>query len=855
MKIFFSLCHGALVVALLALSIVPDVHANGMQTQAARQPAATPLETLLNSDGTLNLSTGFSGSLDISGWSMALAADGTPHFSRARPGDSANSAPPLNPASLPDDAYWDGRFDYPPGVGRADTAPSVDALAVSGSDLYVGGYFTTTGSLSVNNIARWNPMNGWSSLGNGLNDVVIALAVSGSTVYAGGSFTQLCGNAACNIGNTIANHVAVWNGSSWSALGNGVNNIVIALAVSGVDVYAGGAFTQVCGNPACNSGNTTMNRVAAWNGSSWSALGNGVSNVVDALAVSGSTVYAGGIFFVACGDPACASGNTTVNRVAAWNGSSWSALGNGVSGTVDALAVSGSTVYVGGQFIEVCGNAACASGNTTMNHIAAWNGSSWSALGNGVSSNVATLAVSGSTVYAGGFFAEVCGNVACSSGNTTVNRVAAWNGSSWSALGNGVSNVVAALAVSGSTVYFGGQFTQVCGNVACNSSNTTVNHIAAWNGSSWSALGSGANDSVLALAVSGSTIYAGGLFTSIGGVPANGIAAWNGSSWSSLGNGVKGVVFALAVSGVDVFAGGQFIEVCGNAACNSGNTTVNNIAAWNGSSWSALGNGVGGNVFALAVSGSTVYAGGSFNQLCGNAACNSGNTTANNIAVWNGSSWSALGNGMTDVVFALAVSGSTVYAGGLFTQLCGNPACNSGNTTANNIAAWNGSSWSALGNGVSGGVDALAVSGNTVYAGGSFTRVCGNADCNTDNTTANRVAAWNGSSWSALGNGVNNIVVALAVSGSTVYAGGGFTELCGNPACNSGNTTVNRVAAWNDSSWSALGSGMNHNVFALGANGADLYAGGNFTTAGGKPSVRFAHWNKSIFIYLPLIEK
>ncbi len=135
MKIFLPLCRSALVLALLVLSIVPDAHANGMPMQASRQPAVMPLETLLNADGTLNLSTGFSGSLDIGGWSMALASDGTPHFSRARPGDSANNAPALRPASLPDDAYWDGRFDYPPGVGDAGAASFVGALAVSGSDL------------------------------------------------------------------------------------------------------------------------------------------------------------------------------------------------------------------------------------------------------------------------------------------------------------------------------------------------------------------------------------------------------------------------------------------------------------------------------------------------------------------------------------------------------------------------------------------------------------------------------------------------------------------------------------------------------------------------------------------------
>jgi len=98
--------------------------------------------------------------------------------------------------------------------------------------------------------------------------------------------------------------------------------------------------------------------------------------------------------------------------------------------------------------------------------------------------------------------------------------------------------------------------------------------------------------------------------------------------------------------------------------------------------------------------------------------------------------------------------------------------------------------------------------------------------------TVNRIVKWDGSSWSALGSGMSGGVYALAVSGSDLYAGGSFT--------NAGGSAANGIAKWNGSAWSALGSGMNNTVWALAVSGSDLYAGGYFTTAGGKVSAYVA---------------
>jgi hypothetical protein len=627
-------------------------------------------------------------------------------------------------------AKWDGSTWSALGGGLTDnpnTSPSVNALTMVGTNLYAAGRFTLAGGQPAASVAKWDG-RAWSALGSGIpwsdfynyQAYVTALAVSGDNLYVGGCFT--------NAGGVAVTNIAQWNGRAWSALGSGINGIVYALAVSGTNLYAGGWFTTAGGVPT--------NCIAKWDGRAWSALGSGMNGYcVNALLVSGSILYAGGSFTTA--------GGAMATNIAKWDGSAWSALGSGITGDnpyVNALAASGTDLYAGGIFTSA--------GGVTVNFIAKWDGSAWSALGSGMGSilgnaGVGALAVRGTNLYAGGFFT--------SAGDVPADSIAKWDGNAWSALNSWMNGCVAALAVSGTNLYAGGNFTTAGG--------VTANYISKWDGSAWSPLGLGLNSSsVYALAVSGTSLYAGGGFTMAGTVAANNIAKWDGSAWSALGSGTGGTngdasyVLALAVSGTNLYAGGWFTTAGGVAATN--------IAKWDGGAWSALGSGLNGDVYALAVSGTSLYIGGGFTMA--------GGVAANCIAKWDGSAWSALGSGingpfgLNGAVAALAVSGTNLYAAGYFTNMYGLAWVAKWDGSAWSALGWGMGPSAQAPTGYPTGphpyVSALAVSGTNLYAGGRFTTA--------DWGAANYIAKWDGSAWSALGSGTDGIVSAMAADGA-----------------------------------------------------------------------------------------
>jgi hypothetical protein len=382
---------------------------------------------------------------------------------------------------------------------------------------------------------------------------------------------------------------------------------------------------------------------------------------------------------------------------------------------------------------------------TTNASPSALEASAWSALGsyngNGfVAGSVTAMAVNGSSLYVGGSFLNAGGDPA----NDYLLR---WDGS-WHPVGlvggnAALNNSVWDLAFNQNALVVAGNFTNA-GTVA------TADYLASWTGSEWvgfgnNGAGNGAlNDRVRAVSVTGNGIDIGGDFTNASGHGAADYAAhWTGAYWTAIDDGSVsplpsgGVVQALAVvarqGGFDVYLGGYFANAGGVA-------TADRIALWDGSAWHGLGsNGAGegaigsGHVGVLKAYGEVVFVGGSFNNVAGIA-------TADNLALWTGNNWTSLGsNGAGDgavqgTVYAISVYGPRVFVGGAFINA-------GGKAKADYLAVWNGSSWAGLGsNGAGNGAlnsnvyDTL-VTKNTLYAAGGFQNAASIA-------TADSVAAY-----------------------------------------------------------------------------------------------------------------
>jgi trimeric autotransporter adhesin len=275
-------------------------------------------------------------------------------------------------------------------------------------------------------------------------------------------------------------------------------------------------------------------------------------------------------------------------------------------------------------------------------------------------------------------------------GSLTAFHVARWDGTSWSTFGSGLVGFgeVQALAVYNGELYAGGSF----------NTNSGLDGIAKWNGSAWVAVGGPVtfqSDGVMTLHVaSDNTLWAGGEFSAIGGVPAAGVARWNGTTWQAVGGGLPGgMAWAMTEwQGRMIVAGGFDL---GN--------NVRGIAAWNGASFVSVGasgnHGLNGVGLALYATPSHLYVGGDFSLA--------GVLPTSALARFDGSQWESLGGvgggAGFPIVTGFAAWQGKVAVAGRFERV--GSEIGSGGILCWNSAAWDpaiggAAGWQAVGEGL-----------------------------------------------------------------------------------------------------------------------------------------------------------
>ncbi|MFT3686115.1 MAG: GC-type dockerin domain-anchored protein [Phycisphaerales bacterium] len=309
-------------------------------------------------------------------------------------------------------------------------------------------------------------------------------------------------------------------------------------------------------------------------------------------------------------------------------------------------------------------------------------------------------------------------------------------------------------------------------------------------------------------------LIGGGVATYDSGAWNSGIARWDNGRLLPLGTGLVSTVRAiLPLADGRVAAAGS---ISGGTAANR----LRGVHVWNGTAWSQLGGDfgpAGSEIDSLAqLPNGDIVAGGRFSTA--------GGVQVNSIARWNGTAWSPLASGFSGAnVYALAVlpNGDLVAGGSFFS---------SGSTQVSRIARWNGTAWTAMGQGLDSEVRALLVRANgDLIASGRFTH--------SGVAQARYMARWTGSTWVEFAGGASSFVKGLAETETGgVLAAGWFTS--------AGTTPANRVALWDGSAWHAYGSGLDEtNAWAVASlGGGEVLVGGNFTFAGGRPSIGLAHW-------------
>ena len=415
--------------------------------------------------------------------------------------------------------------------------------------------------------------------------------------------------------------VHVWNGADWERIGE-------SLAVSGLGTLGmldGRLLVTGTINQMVPAG--VLHYTATLDGGHWVQLEPwlpgmmGLDGPVYALAVQGSSLYVGGAFSIA--------GGVKVSNIARWDGVSWHPLGTGVNGNVQALMYRDGALVAGGRFTTA--------GGIPVDYLATWDGTSWSPFADGVASPLTSPAcVYSLEESAGSLF--VGASVDYLSAGYPPCVVARWDGAMWTTYGSDLYGAPYSTLHHNGDFYAGGWLfhTEIGSEVG----------LARWTGAAWNQVGRfliccrddpfgplQAPGSIKTLLAWNGRLYAAGAFNGVDASPVSfdcgHVAYFEGGVWHDM-VGVddpglhpdmfditlrRTMVNALVVHDGSLYATGSFLY--------AGPGTANGLARWDGTAWNTYSTGIQGGEGAVLLSdGPRLWVGGSFSSVGGILASN-----------------------------------------------------------------------------------------------------------------------------------------------------------------------------------------------------------------------------------------
>lgn len=643
---------------------------------------------------------------------------------------------------------WTGDFSIPAFDGHAY------AGAILNGQYYVAGNFHWAGAVPVQNVARWNgsawtpvagglpfpvsrlavrgtellaatssgfPSNGpvmrfdgaWAALGSNLSGEARALLVNGEDVYAAGYL---------DIDDNAMNRVVRWDGAEWQPVGGAFDGGIQALAVYQGELYAGGDFGNVEGQPA--------SRIARWDGAHWQPVGGGtddrIGDAVSAFAVYGGRLIVGGSF--------TSLGGLPIHGIGAWNGATWDSLPETPRDAfVSDLEPDGNTLYIAGLFQVP---------NQWSAGLVMFDGQHWLLPDPYPGWRMSDLATENGAMISVGDASDLYGAGARLSQMPMRNVIVrdptwrplfAWKPGMRGLLGPGWTAVSALHAYQGSLLA-GGYFEYAPGTDRWDYTGSLVR----WTGDGWRPVGN-LRGWVDRIASYGDRIVVGGSgFHSSNGTYTS-VLVWDGQNWGDLGGPLEGAVFALTEWQGNLVAGGG-VRLPGQPIWSG-------VAIHRSPGWTILGNlPVGGNsiVRDLATFGGELYAAGTNLGSSG---------TSRGLLRWNGKQWTPVPGAPDSPAACLLTRADGLWVGFSW-----------GSSSVGSIWRWDGAHWTQMGD-LSGNTSALGEAGGEVIAAGQLIHPLNGWIS---------MARWTGTEWNPIPGGPDQSIQSMAAVGNDLYVGGAF---------------------------------------------------------------------------------